>query len=52
MAKYMVAEKVTEITNVARMANFARKKIQSFWVKNAYTHSLKKKKIVFKTQMK
>lgn len=38
MAKYMVAEKVTEIVNFARMANFA-KKPQSFCVKNTYAYS-------------
>lgn len=41
MAKYMVAEKVTEVANFARMANFAPK-LSLFPLKNVYSYGLKK----------
>lgn len=33
MAKYMVAEKVTEIVNIARMANFVKQNLSLFVLK-------------------
>lgn len=41
MAKYMVAEKVTEIVNIARMANFVKKKNLSLFVLKMHVHLVK-----------